>query len=171
MNMEDHEKHPLGYRAFFLFLLGRIRMLVLFAAVTFAAWYAERWLSGAVLSWDQYFTEFFGLLALSLFLATLLRTLLEYRYYTYTFTEHAFVVTQGYIVRDEVATLYHQIQNVNIKRSPVDRMIGISQLIILMSGGGHERQSNHIIIPALGRKKAVSVQKELLARARKQHEK
>jgi len=168
--MEDHKKQPLGKRAFFLFFLKRTKFLWIFGALAFGAWYAERWIAEPYLAWESYVAEILAIIVLGIFLMILMRTFLEYHYYTYTFADHAFVVTQGYIVRDEVATLYHQIQNVNIKRSPLDRLAGVSQVIILMSGGGHERQSNHIVIPALGKRKASMVQQELLARARRQHE-
>jgi len=43
-------------------------------------------------------------------------------FYTYMFTDEAFIMTSGYIVRNELAALYHQIQNVNIQRNPLDRL-------------------------------------------------
>jgi len=167
--MKDKNKHSLGFRAFVLFFVRRSKLLSIFIAISVVLWYAERFMSPSYFLWGQYAANLFGVFTLAFFVMVLLRVTLEYRFYTYTFTNDAFVMTQGYIVRNEVATLYHQIQNVNIKRSPVDRMVGVSQIVILMSGSAREHEASHIILPALSKKKAAYVQKEILARARKQH--
>ena len=92
---------------------------------------------------------------------------MEYRYYTYFFSEDAFIMTYGYMVRNEVATLYHHIQNVNIERSVLDRAIGVSKLIIMMTGSDRDTRRNQIVLPAVGKRKAKLVQIELLRRARR----
>ena len=92
---------------------------------------------------------------------------MEYHFYTYTFTDEAFIMTSGYIVRNELAALYHQIQNVNIQRGPLDRLAGVSQIVIFMNGSEHSGAHNKIVLPAVGKTKAKLVQKELLVRARK----
>lgn len=164
--MDNHKRHSLGQRAFFVFLSRRILSVIFFFAVPAAIWYAERWLPTSYLIWEDYAVKLLLLLALAYFILVLLRTYLEYRYYTYTFTEEAFIMTSGYITRTEIAALYHQIQNVNINRSPLDRMIGVSQIVIIMTGSEKAGAHNKIVLPSVGRTKARLVQKELLSRAR-----
>jgi len=118
-------------------------------------------------SWGNYAAELLLLISIAYLLMVLLRTYFEYRYCTYTFTEEAFVVTNGYITRKEVAALYHQIQNVNIERGPFDRAIGVSGLVIFLAGAQHDVPHNKIFLPAVGKTKAKLVQKELLVRARR----
>jgi membrane protein YdbS with pleckstrin-like domain len=165
--MEDHRTHTLGRRAFFLFLSRRIKFAIFLFVLTGAAWYGGRWFSAYYTSWTNYLSEILLLISIAYLLMVLLRTYLEYHYYTYTFTEEAFVVTNGYITRKEVAALYHQIQNVNIERNPLDRMIGVSGLIIFLAGAQHDVPHNKIFLPAVGKTKAKLVQKELLVRARR----
>lgn len=167
MEIENHRKHSLGKRAFLLFLSKRIKLVIFLFAFTAAAWYSEQWIPVEYLPFLQYGVELMALLSVLYFLAILLWTWMEYHFYTYTFTDEAFIMTYGYIVRNELAALYHQIQNVNIQRGPLDRMAGVSQIVIFMNGGEHSGAHNKIVLPAVGKKKAKLVQQELLSRARR----
>jgi putative membrane protein len=154
--MENHKKHSLGHRAFFLFLSRRIKF----------AWYAERWVPIEYLYLSDYIVKIILLLSCAYLFMILFYTYMEYRFYTYMFTEEAFIMTEGYVVRNESAALYHQIQNVNIQRSPLDRLTGVSQIVIFMTGAEKDTNHNKIVLPGVGKKKAKLVQKELLVRAR-----
>jgi uncharacterized membrane protein YdbT with pleckstrin-like domain len=162
-----NKKHSLGQRAFLLFLSRRFMIFAVPFAITFGAWYAERWLPPAYAFWGMYATQLLLMVSIALFIVVFLRTYFEYRYYTYLFTDDAFIMTYGYVVRNEIATLYHQIQNVNIQRSILDRAVGVSQVIILMTGSDRNAERNQIVLPAVGRRKAKLVQAELLRRARR----
>jgi membrane protein YdbS with pleckstrin-like domain len=166
MGMENGRKHSLGRRAFLLFFSKRIRLVIFLFVLTGVVWYAGRWLPAAYAPWGDYAVKLLALLSVVYLLLMLLFTWLEYRVYTYMFTEEAFVMTSGYMIRTELAALYHQIQNVNIQRGPLDRMTGVSKIVIYMAG---ERDSTHnrITLPAVGKKKAKLVQQELLVRARR----
>jgi uncharacterized membrane protein YdbT with pleckstrin-like domain len=167
MWMENHRRHSLGKRAYLLFLSKRIKLVIFSFALTAAAWYCEQWAPSYYLPFVQYGVEMLALLSALYFLAILFYTYMEYHFYTYTFTDEAFIMTYGYIVRNELAALYHQIQNVNIQRSPLDRLAGVSQIVIFMTGSEHDAAHNKIVLPAVGKTKAKLVQKELLVRARK----
>jgi membrane protein YdbS with pleckstrin-like domain len=165
--LEDDKKHSLGNRAFFIFLSRRIKYVVLIYLFTFGVWYAQRWIPPVYAPFGDYAAKLLLLLSCFYFFFVIFETYLEYRYYTYFFTEEAFIMTYGYVVRNEVATLYHHIQNVNIERSVLDRLIGVSKLIILMTGSDRETRRNQIVLPAISQKKARTVQAELLRRARR----
>ncbi len=164
--MDNHRKHSLGKRAYLLFLSKRIKLVIFFFVLTGAAWYSERWSPPYDTPFIEYGVQLLALFSVLYLVAMLLWTWLEYHYYTYTFTEEAFVMTYGYVMRNELAALYHQIQNVNIQRSPLDRLAGVSQIVILMNGAQHDVAHNKIVLPAVGKTKAKLVQKELLIRAR-----
>ncbi len=165
MMLENNRTHALGHRAFLLFLSRKIKFAIFLFVLAGAAWYGERWIPAGYGQWGSYAVQLLALISIVYFLAILLYTYLEYRFYTYTFTEEAFMMTRGYIVRNEIAALYHQIQNVNIERGPLDRVIGVSQIVIFLSGSQHDAQHNRIVLPAVGKRKAKLVQKELLTRA------
>jgi membrane protein YdbS with pleckstrin-like domain len=165
--IENDKKHSLGRRAFILFLSQRIKLPIFLAALTFAAWYSERWVPFLYRDWAIYIVQIIGLLSIAYCLMVLFWTYMEYRYYTYMFTDEAFIMTSGYIVRNELAALYHQIQNVNIQRGPLDRITGVSRIIIFMTGAEKDSTHNRIILPAVGKRKAKVVQRELLSRARR----
>ena len=163
---ENNKKHRLGHRAFTMFLFRRIRFFVFFVALTVAAWYAERWMPPVYAPWGDYAVKMLALLCVAYFVLLFAETYLEYRYYTYLFTDEAFMMTSGYMTRSEMAALYHQIQNVNILRSPLDRLIGVSRIVIYMTGDKAAAQ-NQLVLPGVGKTKAKHVQRELLTRARK----
>jgi len=165
--MEDHKKHSLGRRAFFLFLSKRTKAAVFLFIVTGALFWSERWVSADYVMWVDYIAKLLLLISFGWLAFVLFRTYLEYRYYTYMFTEEAFIMTYGYFVRNEVAALYHQIQNVNIYRSPGDRLAGVSKVVIFMTGNEKDSPHNKIVLPGVTKMKAKLVQKELLVRARR----
>jgi len=167
MGMENHRKHSLGHRAYLLFLSKRMKLTIFLFALTAAAWYSERWVPTEYAPWVNYATNMLLLLAALYFLAIMFYTYMEYHFYTYMFTDEAFIMTYGYIVRNELAALYHQIQNVSIQRNPLDRLVGVSRIVIVMTGSEHDAAHNKIVLPAVGKTKAKLVQKELLIRARK----
>ncbi len=166
MGIENHRKHSLGKRAFLLFLFRKMKLVIFFFAFVAAAWYSERWAPSYYAPFVNYGVNLLALCSVMFFLTVILWTWLEYRIYTYTFTDEAFMVISGYITRTELAALYHQIQNVSIERDPFERIIGVSRIIIFMNGATKDAAHNKIILPAVGKTKAKLVQKELLIRAR-----
>jgi len=167
IKIDFNKKHSLGNRAFFVFLVRRIKLAIFLFILTAAVWYGERWIPADYAPWGDYATRILFAVSAAYLLFIVLETYLEYRYYTYLFTDDAFIMTYGYVMRNEVATLYHHIQNVNIERSIADRMIGVSKIIIMMTGSDRETRRNQVVLPALGRRKAKLVQAELLRRARR----
>ena len=165
--MDNNLKHSLGHRAFFLFFSRRIKKIVAWFVVTGIFWYLGRFIPQPYLTWEQDGVLVLFLISVVYLVMSIFQTWLEYHYYTYTFTEEAFIMTYGVVVRNEVAALYHQIQNVSIQRGMSDRMLGVSRIIIFLTGA--ERESGHtkIVLPGVGRHKAKLVQKELLVRARR----
>src|SRR3989344_2693411 len=165
--MESHITHSLGHRAFFIFLFRRIKMSLFLFLLAGLTWYYRSAVSAAYVTWMDFAWKTILLIATVFFSAILLWTYLEYNRHTYRFGEEAFMVMCGYVVRDEVAVVYHHIQSVNIRRKPMDRIVGVSQIVIIMTGTDRESQRSQIVLPALARDKARLVQNELLARARK----
>ena len=165
--MDNFEEHSLGHRAFLLFLLKKIKLTLFLFLFAFAAWYSWRFFPMPYELWAEYITKFIFLLTSAYFSFLFVITYLEYRRHTYSFTDEAFIMTHGYMTRNEIAAVYHQIQSVNIERAPLDRLVGVSQIIIIMAGAHRDPHRAQIILPGVGKTKAKLVQKELLVRARK----
>ncbi len=169
MQMDYTKQHALGHRAYFLFLAKRIKFSIFLFALTWVAWNypppAPPQSESAI--WITFGIQMLLLVSIGFFALVVIRTFLEYRRYTYRFTEEGFLVTHGYFIRNEMAAVYHQIQAVNIKRTPLDRLIGVSQLIIFLAGPEQESHHTKILLPGVGRTRARLIQQELLARARR----
>jgi membrane protein YdbS with pleckstrin-like domain len=165
--MENFKKHSLGQRALLRFVFKRIKIFLILIVVAFAAWYAERWVPGEYAPYAAYAVQMLFVVTAITAAVLFLYAYLEYHYYTYSFTDEAFIITYGYVVRNEVAAVYHQIQNVNIRRGVLDRFMGVSEIVIFMTGADRTSHQNQISLPAVGKTKARVVQQELLQRARK----
>ena len=83
--------------------------------------------------------------------------------------EDSFKIKRGVLSKTENAIPYRQIQNVDIERSLMFQMLGLSRLIILTAG--HEDESikgeneSEGVIPAIDQKLAEWLQTELLKKA------
>ena len=168
--MDIHKKYSLGHRAFIYFLSRRIKIVVYLFVLAGAVWYSERWIPSSFLAWglwQDYAAKILFLSGAAYLALMLIRTYLEYGNYKYIFTDEAFVMTSGFIGQSEVAALYHQIQNVNIDRGALAQLAGVSDVVIVMIGSERSSAHNKIVLPAVGRKRARLIQKELLVRARR----
>ncbi len=167
MEIENHKKHSLGHRAFLLFFARRMKLPIFLFLIAGGVWYGVQWLPPDYASWGVGAAQIIALIGAAYAVGALLFTYLQYRVYTYMFTDEAFVMTSGIAMRNEVAALYHQIQNVNINRSPANRLVGVSEIVIFMTGSDRETGHTKIVLPAVSRTKARIVQRELLVRARR----
>jgi membrane protein YdbS with pleckstrin-like domain len=164
--LETNKVHSLGHRAFYLFLFRRIKYIAIVVIVVAFLWYAERWVPVVYMPYAIYAVKIIMLLAAAILFLIVFRAFLEYRYYTYTFTEEAFIMTYGVVIQRELAAPYHQIQHVILKRTLFERAMGVSQIIIFLAGADKEESQMKIVLPAVGSQKAKLVQKELLVRMR-----
>ena len=160
-------KYHLGPRAFYLFFSKRVKlpifMLMILAAYLF---WGKQFVP---IEWGflaDYIVKLWILLFSGVLTFKIFRTFFEYKGYAYKFEDEFFLVTRGYFVKHEYGIVYHQIQNVNIKRDLFDRGIGVSQLIIVMSSA-QSGPNRDLLLPALDRHRAKMLQQELLKQARK----
>src|SRR5579872_7142540 len=87
--LENNKKHSLGERAFIIFFFGRVKFLGLLIAVTIGVWYADRWVPPTYSMWSEYAAHLLLAITVAYFFFVFLETYMEYRYYTYLFTEDA----------------------------------------------------------------------------------
>ena len=162
--LETNRVHSLGHRAFYFFLLRRSKLIAIVVIVVGFLWYAERWVPMEYAPFTSYAVWVAMLVTIAVIFFIAFQAFLEYRYYTYAFTDEAFIMTYGIIVQRELAAPYHQIQHVIIKRSVFERAVGVSQILIFLAGADKEESQMKIVLPAVSGRKAKLVQKELLMR-------
>lgn len=157
--------HRLGVRAFLLFLSRQIRLPL--AGVIFfgVLWYYRNLAFGNYAYNRDYILQGALVLVGGLLIFKMVRAFMEYRGYAYRFDEEFFHITRGYINRQEIGVVYHQIQTVTIKHDILDRVLGVGHLVIILNGQGGSRQPE-VVLPALDHNKAQLVQKEILRKAR-----
>ena len=105
------------------------------------------------------------LLILIAAVAILFYLVLWVKMYKYETTDVSFEKEYGVIAKNHVSIPYHHIQNVDIKRGILERILGISSVEIQTAGsevGGAEG-----VLPGISKRKAKQLQDELLERADK----
>lgn len=157
--------HRLGIRAFILFLSRQIRIPLIGLVFLGGLWFYRNLAFENQVATRDYVLKASLLLVSTLLLYRLIRAFFEYRGYAYRFDDEFLHITRGYINRQEIGVVYHQIQTVTIKHDVVDRVLGVGHLVIIMNGQGGYRPSE-VILPALDHRKAQLVQKEILRKAR-----
>ncbi|MEK7507568.1 MAG: PH domain-containing protein [Patescibacteria group bacterium] len=163
--MDSSETHRLGTRAFLLFLSRRLMWPIVFAVVIAGLWTQKERVPLLYRDWTDYGLNILVLLWIGLAVFIFLRSFFEYRGYSFRFDEEFFNVTRGYFVKHEMGIVYHQIQYVTVKCGIFDRAIGVGHLIIMTSTGGGNSAPSEIVLPALDKRKAQLVRRELLRKA------
>ena len=166
IEMDFSKAQRLGGKAFLFFLSKRSKLPVLLLAVIIVWWTQQDRLSPQYLYLSNYALKLAILLWVAFTAFKLLRTYFEYRGYEYRFDDEFFQITRGYITKQEIGVVYHQIQNVTLRRGMMDRISGVSHLIIMMAGHPDQRQAQ-VVLPALNKEIARLIQKELLREARR----
>lgn len=161
--------HYLGFRAFFLFLGKYIKFPLILLAIVWLAWWKRDLVPEDPASYRIYadfILRFLWVLWAGILAFVMLRSFLDYRSHSYRFDDEFFHIARGYFTKDETGIVYHQIQRVSVKRGILDRAVGVGHLIITMTvSSSDEAGSNKVVLPALDRRKAFLVQKELLKKA------
>ena len=166
--LDFSKPHRLGKRAFLLFLDKRLILPSSILLITLLIWIFELQTTSPEYAYYAGLAVKYGFLLFAVvFAIKLVATIFEYLGYSYQFDEEFFQVNRGYFARREDALAYHQIQNVNIKRGLIFRMLGLSQLIIVMSRSSSNKGEVDIVLPALDKRRAKLVQREIMHRARR----
>ena len=76
-----------------------------------------------------------GLYLLYQMIFALLWPTLEYRYFRYEVREHDFLVQQGVLFRHCSSIPLHRIQHVDTHQGPIDRLLGLSTLLLYTAAG------------------------------------
>lgn len=104
---------------------------------------------------------FVGVIALDYLFAWL-----TYKCYSYELTEDAFKRESGVIIRRSTTIPYERIQNVDIIRGLLARIIGLSDINVQTAGTSSYGGLSEGRLPGLSKEVAIELQSELLARAK-----
>jgi uncharacterized membrane protein YdbT with pleckstrin-like domain len=165
----------LGKKVFWLFFLqiSPIALIFLVISIIFFILSFQPFLANTLLGNVQKYA--LGATLITFILSLLVSAIsfafawLTYTNYLFSMAEDSFKIKRGILSKTENAIPYRQIQNVDIERSLMFQMLGLSRLIILTAG--HEDESvkgsdeAEGVIPAVDQKLAEWLQTELLKRA------
>jgi uncharacterized membrane protein YdbT with pleckstrin-like domain len=91
---------------------------------------------------------------------------LTYRFYRYELTENGFRKELGVIYKKYVTIPYDRIQNVDIYRGILARILGLSDLNIQTAGASMQVPRGEGRLPGLSREEAEKLRDELINRAK-----
>jgi len=120
------------------------------------------------LRYTEPFGRFFFLIGLSTLLIGGVIGYLRYVTYKFCLADDALLIEQGILNKERVSIPYRQVQNINLKRNIIDRLLGVSHLIILTAGHEDSRDPgdpNYQAegqLPLLDKHRAEQIQSELL---------
>lgn len=155
----------LGKKAFFLFLTRRAKLACAVLTLVIALWVMSDTFEPQYARAVNMAIWIGALLFILLVIARVAQTFIEYRGFSYKFDEEFFQVNYGFFSKNEIAIVYHHIQNAIVKRDLFDRIVGVSKLVVVMDGS-KEGGKEDIELPAIDRVQAKLVQKELMRQAR-----
>lgn len=92
---------------------------------------------------------------------------LTYINYRYILHESAIEIEQGILHKDAISIPYRSIQNVDIKRPLIFRLLGVTRLIILTAGSedmGEKEGESEGIIPIIDKREAIGLREIILNR-------
>ena len=95
---------------------------------------------------------------------------LTYRFYGFSIGDDEFKKEYGVIAKRYVAIPYTRIQNINIRRGILDRIMGLSTLKIETAGSSNPQTGSEGRIPGLTHHDAISLREELLRRTIKNYD-
>ncbi len=111
--------------------------------------------------------EFLVLISLIIIVLTFIWAKLTYKFYHYELTEDGFRKELGVIVKKYTSIPYERIQNINIQRGVLDRIMGLSSLKIFTAGtGGSGIGGAEGLLPCLSQETAEQLRDELIHRSR-----
>lgn len=163
--------NPKAVWLFFIGLILRWFIVLVLLAFWLSAFFSGIPESGNVFSFG--FLKWLLIIILALLIFVWIWAKLTYHYYRYELREDGFRKEYGVIWKKYVTVPYDKIQNVDIYRGVIDRVLGLSDLHIQTAGasaqvsrygafeGGAEGR-----LPALSREVAEQLQDELVKRAR-----
>lgn len=158
----------LGAKTFWIFLLQRSLAAVLLCALwLFLLSFGEAAAPENLAPFVGLITEltFFIFLLVALF--TVLVVWLFYATYKFAFGDEAFKIERGIFNKEAISIPYRQIQDINVRRNIVNRLLGASEIIILTAGrpdAGEGGESGGLL-PVVDATLAEELQTELLHRA------
>lgn len=112
------------------------------------------------------FVGWFVIIAILLIILLFVWAKLSYRFYKYELTDDGFRKELGVIYKKYVTIPYDRIQNVDIYRGILARLLGLSDLNIQTAGSSAQVSKGEGILPGLLHEDAEKLRDELIRRAK-----
>lgn len=159
----------LGVRAFWMIFLRKGKFILAPIALAFLIIILNQYVvfpPDLAQSLDSGLLALFGLFGL-MFFGSMVVSAFQYAAYEFMLDEHAFKIRSGILNIQIEAIPYRQMQNVDVERTILFRVLGVSRMVILTAGTEDSDTHNESegLIPVLDKNLAMQVQEELLRRS------
>ncbi|MBX4198194.1 PH domain-containing protein [Candidatus Parcubacteria bacterium] len=159
--------HPRAVWLFLIGAIGRTIVIIIVAETMLLSIFSETNQNA-----DTFFGQFVGtsiVVIIGLLILAFIYAKLKYHFYRYELTDHAFKKEHGIIWKKYVTIPYDRIQNVDVYRGLIARLLGLSDLQVQTAGGitvGSYGSFSEGRLPALSFEDAEKMRDELIMRAR-----
>jgi uncharacterized membrane protein YdbT with pleckstrin-like domain len=160
--------HPLGQRTLMVLVFRRSALFFILVAMLLVLVFVLDYVPAQYLAF-----AIDGVLALSmgclvtLFIAMFLGWLQYWRYWIFI-DEKDVKLYRGLIMTEQIGIPYRRIQDIKIKRSLIDQIFGVADIIITVLGSEKNQnfeEESAMILPALSQQIAQEIQSVVLSRA------
>lgn len=169
LNQENVQTYyPLGSKTLFMFILRRSGFLFFFLIVMLIGLF---FLPNVPADYSNLAANVM-LLYVALLLVSLLVVILigwlEYFRYGIVISEKNLIIRKGFIATEEIGIPFRRIRDLKIKRSLIDQLFGVSDIVVILSDfeeRGNSPEESIIFLPALAKKTAASIQAAILKKS------
>ncbi len=117
------------------------------------------WFVVAVAAGDTTAAVLAGVVTVLVLVMVVASVALSYRYWTWSVHEDAIELTHGVVVRRHSVVPHHRIQQIDIERGPVERILGIATLVLRTAAATTDAR-----IPGIGSEHSEQVRRALRER-------
>ena len=168
MNENVKTYYPLGAKTLFMIILKRGGILIAFLLMLFVGLFFIDYIPGEYL--DIAVTIIFAYVVVFVVIAliVLFFAWLEYSRYWIFIGEKSFKIKRGLISTEEIGIPYKHIRDVKIKRSLLDQILGMSDIVVVLSDFGDNdpvTQDSLIFLPSLEKGIAIEIRDHITRRS------
>ena len=169
--MEQHIKkyHPLGPKTLFMFIFIRSSILVLMVPLFIVGVFL---LDYVPLEYEEIAIKIFSVYSIVLIFAVVFVFFfgwLQYFRYWIFIDDRDLKISRGLIAIEQIGIPFRRIQDIKIKRSLIDQIFGISDVVITVFGEEDDATTPHdesvVILPSVSKEIGLEIQDILLKKA------
>ncbi len=164
----EKKYYPLGKKTFFMLVLKRSFIFFILLPILLFGLIALNYIPSYYIDIAVNIIFIYIAFLLLVFLVAFLISWLEYFRYSISIGNKDLKIKKGLIATEEIGIPYRRIRDVKIKRSLIDQIFGVSDIVVILSDFEEKdtlSDESIIFLPSLEKNIAVSIQESVLKKS------